>query len=230
MKKYDLILLDIDGTIMDFEKAQDEAFKTMMTTHLLPYSEANYDSYKRINKGLWAALERGEIKKQALKSERFRLFLDAIGETRDIETVTRDYEDALGMGVYFIEGAEAICKQLSEACTVAVVTNGISKIQHSRLEKSGLKPFFHELFISEEVGHEKPSAAFFEAVFKKLGGYDKTRVLIVGDSLSADMRGGEVAGIHTCWFNPTAMARPEGYVIQHEIQSLKQLEEIVGLK
>lgn len=228
MKNYDLILLDIDGTIMDFEKAQDEAFKTMMLGHNLPYTQDHYDVYKRINKGLWDALERGEIKKQELKSERFRLFLEAIGETRDVARVTNDYEEALGMGVYFIEGAQEICEQLSRHCKVAVVTNGIAKIQQSRLEKSGLKPFFHEIFISEEIGYEKPNPAFFESVFKQVEAPDKSRVLIVGDSLSADIKGGQQAGIHTCWFNPSCKPRPEACEIHHEITSLKQLESVIG--
>ncbi|MGL4346258.1 MAG: YjjG family noncanonical pyrimidine nucleotidase [Cellulosilyticaceae bacterium] len=229
MKKYDVILLDIDGTLMDFEKAQDAAFEGMLTKHQIIYSDEIYDVYKKINKGLWEALERGETTKAQLKSLRFERFLEAIGMQRDVAEVVKDYETLLGQGVYFIEGAEAICEQLKAHCTVAVVTNGISTIQNNRLEKSGLKPYFDYIFISEEVGFEKPHKGFFEKVFEVVGITDRSRVLIVGDSLSADIKGGNNAGIDTCWFNPEGQLAKEGLTVTYNVKSLGQLSEIVGI-
>lgn len=229
MKKYDVVLLDIDGTLMDFEKAQDIAFERLMEKHDIPYSLEVYDTYKKINKSLWDALERGEIKKELLKTERFRLFLEALDVEREVLTVTKDYEEALGMGAYLFEGAAEVCEYLSQHCRLAVVTNGITNIQNNRLEKAQIKQHFEKVFISEEIGHNKPDLKFFEKVFEQFPGIPASRMLIVGDSLSADIKGGNTAGIATCWYNPSGNVAGDEFEITHEIKKLEELKQIIEL-
>lgn len=229
MKKYDVILLDIDGTLMDFEKAQECAFKNLMEKHNIEYTPFTYATYDKINKELWQALECGEVNKDKLKLERFQRLLEILKIKRDISEMNKDYEKELGNGAYLIEGAETICKDLKEVCMLAIVTNGIAKTQYSRLEKSGLNSYFDKIFISEEVGTNKPDLSFFKSVFSQISNINLSRVLVVGDSLTADIKGGNLAGIDTCWFNPKQNKGLEDIVATYEITNLRQLKEIVGI-
>ncbi|MGL5675728.1 MAG: YjjG family noncanonical pyrimidine nucleotidase [Cellulosilyticaceae bacterium] len=229
MIKYDTILLDIDGTLLDFEKAEQEAFKAMLAYVGENYEAMHYETYSRINKGLWEALERGEIEKEVLRLRRFELFLEAIGNASDALEVSKYYEKALSEGAYPIQHALEICEILKKNCRMAVVTNGIKVIQDNRLHKSGLIQYFDQVFISEELGVSKPHKLFFDKVFEAMGEVNRERTLIIGDSLTADIKGGNTAGIKTCWFNPKGIAAREDIKSDYEIKDLKALRKIVGV-
>ena len=230
-KEYTTLLLDMDGTFVDFEAAQRNAFDTAMRAHGYPAGEAEYALYEKINHGLWEAFERGEIDKPTLLSTRFARLFEALGAEGDGAAFELEYQALLGEGAQLMEGAEEMLSLLAEKYRLYVVTNGVERTQRNRLRMSGIDRFMLELFISESVGWQKPQKEFFDFCFARIPEKDRSRMLIVGDSLTSDIQGGFNAGIDTCWFNPKGKSRPEGYVREGfsdwEIRSLYELRELL---
>ena len=176
-------------------------------------------------------LERNEITKQEVLIGRFREFFGNIGvDTTVAEAFNKDYQPALGDHIEFMENAEEILMQNKGKCILAAVTNGTKEAQEKKLRVSGLDRIFDAIFISEDVGVEKPSEQYFGYVFEKLGITNKKEVLIIGDSLIADMKGGYMAGIDTCWFNPGHKKNTLNIPVTYEIDNLNKIQEIVDDK
>ncbi|WP_060203750.1 YjjG family noncanonical pyrimidine nucleotidase [Sporosarcina koreensis] len=200
--KYDMFLFDLDDTLMDFGETEKHAFMNVFTTHGLPNALADFrDTYRAVSTVLWEDLEQGRITLAELKTERFkRLFLEH-GLEMDAEQFGQMYLDYLGKEVHLIDGVTSMLHSLKGA-RIAVLTNGFKEVQLARIAASGLADTFEAIFTSEEIGFQKPQTEIFEHVFKQLQIKDKSRVLMVGDSLSSDIRGGNNFGIDTCWYNP----------------------------
>lgn len=209
MKRYDFVLLDADNTLFDFDRAEHEALKRAMTERGYSFTPETEEIYLSINRELWARFDRGEVEQKWLTVERFRRLNEALGGRSDPETFNRDYLTYLGEGAFLLPGAEPFCRALREAgCTLALATNGVARVQRARLAASPLAPYFPHLFISEELGAQKPQAAFFQPMLAALGVTDKSRCLMVGDNLGSDIRGGADAGLDTAWFNPRRLPNP----------------------
>ncbi len=209
MKKYTTLLFDADDTLLDFGKDETEALSRILDECGIEKSEENISTYKEINVGLWKALERGEIDKPGLKKVRFRMFFDKIGYAPDEDPfiINERYLSYLGEGGNLLVGAKELIAELhSDSYGLYIVTNGIEKTQKNRLTKAGILPFFKEIFVSEAVGYQKPRKEYFDYVLSHIGEADKSRVLLIGDSLTSDIRGALNAGIACAWLrhNPAA--------------------------
>ncbi len=198
---YACLLVDLDGTLLDFELAEKEAIVETLQAFSLPFDDETVATYSQINQSLWQDLEQRKIKKDQLMKHRFSLLLEKLGAKADPIKMNNDYTTRLSSSAVVYPGAKEILEELSEFCTLAAASNGTYKVQMERLKKSGLLPYFDEIFISEKVGATKPSPKFFDAALQKLGLKNRNRVLMVGDSLSADIKGGQNAKIDTCWLN-----------------------------
>lgn len=228
MPRYDIILMDADGTLLDFGRAEAQAFQRTMAHYGLDGSRENHLLYHVINEGLWKKLERGETDQESLKTERFRLLFERMGVTADCEAFAHDFLGALGDGGFIIDGADELCKTLhTMGCKLYIATNGVAATQRSRLSLSGLEPYIDELFISEELGCHKPDPQYFNQLFARLGNPPRSSAILLGDSLSSDMKGGKNAGISTCWFNPYHLENPDPALCGSEIQSLDEFAAIV---
>ncbi|MFP7279978.1 YjjG family noncanonical pyrimidine nucleotidase [Exiguobacterium indicum] len=199
---YTTALFDIDHTLLDFEATERIAFRRLLEQQELQWTPERETRYKTLNQALWKALERGEVTREEVIHSRFVTFFAEEGRTVDGREVDETYRGYLAQGTELIPGATALLEQLAGNITMYVVTNGISKTQRARLEGAGLTDFFEGIFVSEETGFQKPMAGFFDHVFARIPQFDPARTIIVGDSLSADIAGGNQAGIATCWFNP----------------------------
>lgn len=213
--KYDIILFDADGTLLDFQKSEAEAIRDAMTANGIQATEERVKLYSDINIGLWKKLERGEIKKKVLLYHRFELLLEALGMQGDAKKMANDYMTGLSTKGYVLDGAEKMLKSLSGRARMYIVTNGVEFIQRGRYARCGIDKYFHGVFISDCVGCEKPSVKYFEYVASHIDGFDKGRAVIVGDSLTSDMQGGINYGIDTCWYNPDGKACPDGMTLTH---------------
>lgn len=201
--KYTTVLIDADETLLDFTKSQEEALKNTLRINGYPWSREINEIYSDENLKLWKKFERGEVTRARLKIERFENFFRILGiEGADIEKINRDYVDCLSACGFINDGALELCKTLCGACGLYIATNGLRKAQEGRLERSGLKPYIDGMFISDVVGFQKPSKEYFDFIFSTLGITDKSKVIILGDSLTSDMQGGRNAGITTCLFDP----------------------------
>lgn len=236
-QKYTALLLDMDGTFLDFEATQRQAFMTAMKDHGYPTAEGGYATYCRINHGLWEAFERGEIDKPTLLSTRFGRLFDALGIEGDGAAFEREYQRLLGEGHDLMEDAWEVLEALSKTYPLYVVTNGVESTQRNRLRLSGIERFMTRIFISEAIGWQKPQKEFFAYCFSHMEEAHREKMLIVGDSLTSDIQGGINAGIDTCWFNPAGKEKPERWIEKNglprpgfcdfEIRRLTQLPEIL---
>ncbi|KAA9004698.1 noncanonical pyrimidine nucleotidase, YjjG family [Paenibacillus spiritus] len=227
--KYDIILLDADDTLFDYGLAESRALENAFLQFGLPAGAQEYgESYKTINSALWRDLEQGIITSAALRVERFqRLFTEHRLEL-DPAAFSEAYLRHLGAGTYLIQGAEELCREL-EGCTLAVITNGITEVQRSRIQGSPLHSTFRQVIISELAGSQKPEPGIFDYAFRELGltAADKPRTLMVGDSLTSDIKGGNGYGIDTCWFNPLGKPGRSDIAPTYEIRELAELPPII---
>ncbi|MEW6400657.1 MAG: YjjG family noncanonical pyrimidine nucleotidase [Chloroflexota bacterium] len=226
-KHYSWLLFDADGTLFDYNLAETTALRNTFASLGLPFADAHLGVYQKINHGLWQALERHEITPDVLQVRRFELVLDALQLTGSPEQMSKTYVEQLGLCTDLIDGAYELLQSLHGKFHLAIVTNGLQTVQRSRLARSTIRDFIEELIISEEVGAAKPQGAYFDIAFSRIGNPPKSDVLIIGDGLSSDIKGGVDYGIDTCWFNPASQPRPGDLAITYEIRRLDELLEIL---
>ena len=229
-EKYTTVLFDADNTLLDFDKDEDCALRRVMELYGVPVTKENICVYTEINQGLWKALERGEITKPELKRIRFRRFFDTIGFQTDADAfeVNEKYLSLLGEGGNTLTGAADLCRELRErGYDLYIVTNGIEKTQKSRLARSGLLPFFTEIFVSETIGHQKPKREYFDYVLSHIGEKDRKRVILVGDSLTSDIKGANEADLTCVWLNLKGQELPEEYEPDYVITDVREVKGIL---
>lgn len=202
MKKYSVILFDVDDTLLDFDICEREALCDALLLSGVSPSEEMIEAYKQINFNLWKALERGEIAREELMTRRFSELSDLYSLSLDDARVARDYVFCLGQKVHFISGAKELLAALYGKVKMYIVTNGLASVQNSRYLLAGFDKIFDGMFISEELGANKPDSRFFEYVAEHIEGFQKESTLIVGDSITSDIAGGINFGIDTCWYSP----------------------------
>lgn len=226
---YQYILWDVDGTVLNFLASEAYAIKALFQKYNIgECSDDMLKLYSGINAKYWQMLERNELTKPEILVGRFREFFEKIGVDASIaESFNKDYQVALGDYVVFMDGAKEILLSQKGQYKLVAVTNGTQVAQEKKLRLSGLNEIFDAIFISECVGAEKPNKAFFDRVFEELAILDKNEVLLIGDSLTSDMQGGYLAGIDTCWFNPTHAPNTLNIPVTYEINHLSQLKKIV---
>ena len=226
------ILWDIDGTILNFHRSAENSLKN--TFKKFGYGEITDEllhTYEEINDVYWCKLEKGEITKEKLLVERFVEFFTKIGvETTRVVEFNQAYLNGLLDTVVFMPEAYETVKKLHPEYKQYIVTNGVKKLQRKKIAKAHIEEFFDGIFISDEIGYEKPHIEFFNYVFDKIPTKNPDEVIIIGDSLTSDIAGGIRAGIHTCWYHPSneenhSDVKPEFTVTSHLAfqELLKQL-------
>jgi 2-haloacid dehalogenase len=210
--RYDTILFDADETLLDFHRSEYEAVAETMAEVGIEPTEERISTYSQINDRLWKALERGEIEKSVLLWKRFLLFREQFGiggTEEDAREMAARYMKHLSEKGYLLDGALSLLQRLKGKVRMYIVTNGVAFIQRGRYKLSGLESYPDGVFISEEVGAEKPSPAYFSYVAEHIPDFCRERTLVVGDSLTSDIKGGVNFGLDTCWFNPHGKAVSE---------------------
>ena len=208
MSKYTCLLIDLDGTLLDFEKAEKSSLEKTFHRFSLPVSEENYEKYYEINKALWRAFERGEIEKEKLVVKRFKDLLAYLNCDGNAEEINTFYLTELSKCGDAYEGALEFLEKIMQNYTIAIATNGVSRTQQGRVKASNLSRFIDFLITSEDANAAKPEIAFFTYAMEIIGQEEKESVLMIGDSLLADIQGGINFGIDTCWYNPEKLLPP----------------------
>ena len=227
-RRYDFILLDADNTLFDFDLAEKLALDITLSAFGYPITENYTGAYHRSNRALWSAFEAGEISQDAILAGRFQGFLDAVGGREDSLEMNRFYMDTLATQDQLYQGAEDFCRRLSRDYTLAIVTNGVSPVQHGRMDKSPIRPYFSAMFVSADVGFRKPQPEIFDAVCKALSITDRSRAVMMGDSLSSDILGGNLAGIDTIWYNPKGLSQRGGIFPTYTVSSFEEALKLLG--
>ena len=217
---FEYLFLDLDDTILDFQKAEHIALSKTLRSFGLEPEEYVLKRYNLINKAHWEALERKELTRDQVLLGRFQVLFEEMGITVDAEKVARAYEDNLSIGHYFMPGAEEAVEALSKKYKLYLASNGTAKVQAGRLKSANISRFFEQVFVSQELGANKPSLEYFEKCFARIPGIDKKKTIMVGDSLTSDILGGQNAGIATCWVNPDHKPGREDIRVDYQIEAL----------
>ena len=228
MKKFTTILWDVDGTLLDFLYSQKYAITKCFRTAGRDITEEQIKRYSQINDDYWRRLELGEITKDQLLTGRFAtLFEEYKIKDIDLAVFAKEYQEALGSVFSFIDDSLTICKAFQEKVRQYVITNGVTATQMNKLKLSGLAEAMDGIFISEQIGTPKPAKEFFDYCLKHIKEKDKSKLLIVGDSLSSDIKGGVLSGIPTCWYRPEGAINDTPYHPDYEISDLHMLYDIL---
>ncbi len=224
------ILWDVDATLLNFELAEKAAMeKCFSMFEMGECTQEMLSRYSQINRSYWQRLERGELTKPEVLVGRFEEFFGKEGlPVEKAAAFNEEYQVRLGDTVFFHDNAYELIKELQGKVKQAIVTNGTVVAQERKLEKSGLNKLITDIFISDQIGAEKPSPKFFEKVWEELGPCKKEEVMIVGDSLTSDMQGGNNAGIRCCWYNPKALKNATSVRVDYEITNLWQVKDILS--
>ena len=228
MRRYDIVLLDADNTLFDFNAAEARALDAVLGEFGWPRDEETKQTYLEINHALWSAFDRGEAEEGFLTVERFRRLGERLGRRADPAEMNRRYLDRLGACSLLLPGAEALCRTLRAAgCRLALATNGVARVQHARLAGSPLVPYLERLFISGEMGTRKPEPAFFRAALAAMGAEDMDRCVMVGDGLGSDVKGALSVGLDVIWFAPGGADAPADRRPTHTARSLEEIGRII---
>lgn len=224
MGKYTTLLFDADNTLMDFYAAEEAGIKNTCTAYGINYTKEIGQLYSAINDSFWKRFEKGDVKREEIKIGRFREFVKAIGADIDPEKIAARYIEELSKGKMLLDGALPLCQKLCQKYDMYIITNGNSYVQKKRFSGSGLEPYFKKVFISEDMGVKKPDKAYFDKVLAEISETDKSKICIIGDSMSSDILGGINAGVDTCFFNRNGDERI--YEPTYEVISFKEMEKL----
>lgn len=225
---YKFVFLDLDNTILDFDAAEAAALPAALLENGVTPSEELNARYHVINNEEWEKYERGEITRDRVLISRYERLFAEFGITADPVKTEDCYRRRLSVGHYFVPGAPELLEYLkSRKYLLYLASNGVAATQKTRLESAGIVPYFEDIFISETTGFHKPEPEYFDYCFRRIPGFAKSCAIMIGDSLSSDIRGGINAGIDTCWFNRCGVENRSGLTPAFTIRSLGELKKIL---
>ena len=221
------ILLDMDNTILDFTRAERVAASKALAAMGIQPTDELLKRYHEINEDQWRLFELGKLEREQVKVRRYELLFDEMGIDASPRETAKVYEGLLGIGHYFMDGAVELLETLSGEYRLYLATNGTSNVQKSRISSSDISKYFQGIYISEDVGYNKPDPRYFEACFKDIPSFIREETVMIGDSLTSDIKGGINAGIKTVWFNYEGKSRDDSIVPDYEVHSLDEIPALV---
>lgn len=227
MKQYNFLFFDIDDTLLDFKATEKSALTFLFKEQGMVLTDEIEQRYNQINQTLWQSFEQDKINRNDIFTSRFPLLFKELDVAIDGLAFEKSYRHFLNHGHDLIDGSLDLLKELSSRHSIYAVTNGISKTQYQRMEAANLLPLFKDVFVSEDIGYQKPMKPYFDYVFEHIPNFSIDQSLIIGDSLSSDILGGQTVGMDTCWYNPNL--KPTNPQIQptYQITKLDELHDII---
>lgn len=221
------ILLDIDDTILDFKSCEREALSKALAEFGFSCDDSMIFAYSEINDSMWKMLERGEITRDRLRTERFSRFFETYSINLDANRFADEYMQALSKTSVYLPGAKNAMDELYDSYDLYAVTNGYSFTQKGRISASGLDRYFKKVFISQEVGAVKPEREFFEKCAKEIADFKADETILVGDSLTSDIKGGAAFGLKTVWIGKEGRRFTHDVTPDYTIGSLSELPRLI---
>ena len=222
-----IVLLDIDNTLIDFNECARQSIIRIFNDFNLPYSDNVFKTFTDENIKIWKRLENGEINKAYLRANRWNIILEKLNIVFDGSLIEELFEKSIAESAFEVEGAKELLEYLSEKHKLYVVSNGFSAVQEKRLNISGFRKYFNKMFFSEDIGISKPQKEFFDYCFNSLNNPPKEDVILIGDSLSADILGGINYNIKTIWFNKNNETCPDNIKPTYIVRALTEIEDII---
>ena len=223
LSKYDILLFDSDNTLYDHGIHEKTAIFEAFSLYGQEITDEQYLLYKKINDDIWKEFERGIQHTDGPLIERFRRFSETTGIELAPDRINGLYVEALSNQCSPFPSSFEVCRTLAKSHKLYIITNGTESVQLRRFERSPLRPFFKDIFTAAAIGIQKPKKEYFDRVLEKINCTDRTRTVVIGDSLTSDILGGINAGIDTVWYNPGFCEHPENISSTYEIHDLKEL-------
>ena len=186
-----------------------------------------YQVYKKINLNVWQSYERGEIDHVQLRTSRFEKFTKHFDVKANPHEMSQHYLEQLVVHYEFLPGAKETLLELNGHYQLVYITNGLADVQRPRLEQSGIEALFESIIIADEIGHQKPHAAYFEQTLSTVNHPEKAKILVIGDNLTTDIQGGKNYGLDTCWLNQDQRNNHTSIIPTYEIQTLSELKSLL---
>ncbi len=221
------VFIDLDDTIFDFHKAEAIALTGMLSEFGIKPDESVKERYSQINKSQWELLEKKLKTREEILTDRFTIFFSETGADIDAKSAREIYENLLGNGHFFIDGAESLLDTLYGKYRLYLASNGTEAVQTRRIALSGIEKYFEKIFISQAIGYDKPAREYFEKCFSMIPDFSREEAIIIGDSLSSDIKGGINAGIKTCLYNPKRKENSSGTIPDFEVTSLSEIPKLL---
>lgn len=221
------ILFDLDDTLLDFHRTEHEALRATLLQFEIEPNDDIFARYSAINAGLWELLEEKKITRAQVLVDRFRILFSEFGIECDAHRAKQVYMESMASFHYFILGAVELLDALYPHYPLYIVSNGTAAVQDRRIAGAGIAHYFKDIFISQRIGYDKPHPEFFSRCARRIPDYSPGRTIIIGDSLTSDIRGGNLAGIHTCWFNPKGNPGRADIVPEYEISTLSEIPALL---
>ena len=228
MKSYDFLLFDADNTLLDFDANESVSIRITLKKFGIEPTDEMVSLYSGINRKYWRMYDRGELTQAQVLIKRFEELFAVLGIEEDPAQAESHYRAQLGLGNQVIPGALELLEELKGKYRMAIVTNGVVQTQYPRLRLSGVADYFEKIFVSEEVGAHKPQKEYFDYVFANMEGLDPNRALIIGDSLSSDIKGGMNAGLDTCYFDRHRIGSGD-IVPTYTVHDYDELRAVLGI-
>ena len=225
MRKYQWLLFDADGTLFDYDRAESRALRSVFESFAVPFCSEHLAAYRRINDALWKALETGQTTPEQVKLRRFEMLLEGISGNHSPKDFSVAYLECLADCSELLEDAAQVLERLHTHYRLAILTNGLQRVQRRRLASSAINQYVDEMIVSEEVGAAKPAKEYFAIAFAKLGNPPRDSALMIGDNWNSDIIGAFNYGVDACWYNPAAKPRPTSASIIREVTSLRELAD-----
>ncbi|WP_412989048.1 YjjG family noncanonical pyrimidine nucleotidase [Pediococcus siamensis] len=225
--KYKNLLFDVDDTLLDFKAAESQALKRLFKEIKYPLTDEVTSYFRAMNEKMWQRFELGQLDRNTLVNTRFTKLFAHFNEQVDGVKYEKIYRGFLNQGHQLEPHARELLNDLKAQFNLFIVSNGIASVQQHRLADSGLRNYFTHVFVSEEVGYQKPRIEFFDYVANAITGFTPANALIIGDSLTSDIQGGANAGIDSVWFNPAMQPNHSTVSPTYQIDDLLDLETIL---
>lgn len=226
--KKPILLMDLDNTLLDFDKQEAAAMEKMLAERGEALGDERLAIFRRINARHWEMLEDGTLTRPEVLVGRFRVFFAELGLDYDAASAEDSYGAHLCEGHYFVPGAIELLEQLHQVCDLYIISNGNARVQDARLKSSGIGRYFKNIFISENMGCDKPSREYFDLCIAHIPDFDPARALVIGDSLTSDIRGGLNMGLKTCWFNPKGKPPRADIMPDYTVSALSEIPALVA--
>ena len=222
------IFLDLDDTLLDFHRAEAAALTRTLEQLGIPPTADTLARYSAINAQQWRLLEEGKFTRDEILTRRFDILFGELGVVQSSALARQTYEHFLAQGHFFVPGALELLEALHTQYDLYLATNGTPEVQNSRIQSAGIARYFRNIFISEQLGAYKPSPAFFQACFRAIPDFDPAEALMVGDSLTSDIRGARNAGLRSCWYDPQRLPPRPDIVPDYTIHALSELPPLLA--
>lgn len=243
MNKYKILIFDLDDTLINNTENIRFAYKKMIESKNIKYSNSNFNKWYNIDKQFWLDWQNGLVKipeifknetgKKSedflnwLRAQRVLIYFNNTISLKEAINLNNIYMQSLTNVVIPIINVYETLKYLSKKYYIIVATNGPSIAAEKKLEKINCLNLVKKILAADMFGYMKPKKEFFEAIQNILNNYNKSEYLIIGDSLKSDVGFGMNCGFDSCWFNKNTEKLTKEYKPTIIIENLIELKNIL---